>query len=399
MRSLAVIATVAFLPTAAMAAPLQVAAEDCGALGDVRRLTDVELGTGDRELASAQVSFQAADVGKLVYINGADPTGRGVLKTAIVSVAGGRAVLADAAAHEAHGAMAFYGHDSTEAVLECQAKADEIGAPLVFSGGGYGRGAYLIRRPLVLRAAAILGQGASVNGNAPQTYLIFAELGAKPALATVQGVTLQPIRLENFTVQPVGWDQVTASAGDGLDLEYRVLMRNVQVFGFAGSCVFAHQSKGRNGPYGSRFEASGFSHCGRHGFLVGTGANSITLDRDDFKYNGAPAYGREPTARGHGDGLYVSDMGDGNAGGTYPRYVIQDLTILGGDASYNSRYGWNFDELRDSDVNPGYAELNLGDGSAGKPKQARIGSAPHVRIEFNVLEPAALVYGTPRPAH
>lgn len=369
--------------------------DDCGARGDVQRLTNAAMAAGSATLTQTGASFTASDVGKLIYVNKADATGTGVLKSTITAVNSSTSITlanANASGVAISGVTAFYGHDSTAPVATCKAKADALGVPLMFSGGGYSAGgAYLIRGSLQLTSAGLVGQAASVNGNAPQTYLIFAELGTSPALQTTQASTKQPIRIENLYIEPVGWDATNGSAGYGLDMEYRVLMRNTRIFSFASSCVFAHQSTGGNGPYGSRIETSSFSNCGKHGFVVGTGANSITLDRDDFKYNGAPGFGLSPSVAGSYDGLFVSVSGDGNPGSAYPAYNPQDLTILGGDASYNSRYGWNFDTFRNSTVNPGYAELNLGDGSTGTVKQARVGSASYAKINFNVLDPTALV--------
>src|SRR5690606_10098024 len=67
------------------------------------------------------------------------------------------------------------------------------------------------------------------------------------------------------------------------------------------------------------------------------------------------------------DGLFVSNEGAGNPDGAFYSFRPEQITWIGGDSSYNSRYGWNLDRLTLSFCSFGYCEQNL-------VKSARLGS-------------------------
>ena len=95
--------------------------------------------------------------------------------------------------------------------------------------------------------------------------------------------------------------------------------------------------------------------------LVGTGASLVTLVNYQGSWNGAPAYNVAPTVAGNYDGFRVEATADG---GSYGTDVVESLTVIGGDCSYNSRYGWAFSEVQNANIlSPGYAEGNYSSGS------------------------------------
>lgn len=158
-------------------------------------------------------------------------------------------------------------------------------------------------------------------------------------------------RIENIQFLASSWNSVTGAIGFGIWVtDTPVIMRNVSILGFKLSNLVFTKSAANVGPYESLIENVESVFSGQHGCVVTEFANSLTFINYRGKWSGAPAHLTAPTVAGNYDGFFT--------GG--PTYAPQSLTILNGDCSYNSRYGWHFDALTDSAcVQPGYAEGNL----------------------------------------
>lgn len=244
-------------------------------------------------------------------------------------------------------------------------------------------GTYALNDTLVLKHNSYLrgvGQGTNPKSKV-RSILKFVGLGERPAIATRQSSdeTGLTCGLEGLYIYAAAWVGIEACTGHGLDLEAPVTVRNCYVGNFKRSNVFLHNDTKGNGPYESLFENLYSALSGQHGCVVGTGANVVTFLNCRFFWNGSPRYGVKPTA-GDYDGLIVMRDGDGNPGRFYNSHLPEVISIIGGDASYNARYGWNFSQLRNSFLTPGYAEGNLG------PAQVRIGrDVRYTQIIFSAV--------------
>ncbi|HEX6964539.1 MAG TPA: glycosyl hydrolase family 28-related protein [Gemmatimonadaceae bacterium] len=246
-------------------------------------------------------------------------------------------------------------------------------------------GTYKVTAPLSIDAGAIIGDGWGTETNAPGTVLIFYNCTDSMSGAINTRITTARsnfIRIENLYVKSSSWDGTTGAIGHGVDIEAPVIMRNVLVQGFKEYAVFLHNDANGVGPYGSLLENVITQYAGKHGIVNGTGANAITFLNCQAKWCGAPAYLTAPTVAGSYDGFFVARDGDGNPGTAYFTYAPENIHILGGDCSYNSRFGWNFDQTENSTVFPGYAEGNL----EGAGKQARVGNVVSCAINFTQLK-------------
>jgi len=219
-------------------------------------------------------------------------------------------------------------------------------------------GTYKITDYLTIDQGGLIGDGWSENGL--QTKFVFYNLTdtTKGAINTRQATAKNSfVRLENLYIVGSSWDPVTGCLGYGLDIEAQIICVNLNVSRFAKSGVFLHHDMTLNGPYESVFQNVRSNYNGHHGFLVGNGANVCTFINCEGLWNGSPSYGVPPSVAGNYDGFYVARTSDGQP---YPGYTPEALSVIGGDMSYNSRYGWNFNELQQSSaVQPGYAEDNL----------------------------------------
>ncbi|NEX94001.1 hypothetical protein [Caulobacter sp. 17J65-9] len=219
---------------------------------------------------------------------------------------------------------------------------------------------YNVRDTIELTYGRLKGVGSTNSGAGAlaTSCLLFSHLGAKPGIRTTLATSKKLALIEGFDLRAASWDPVTGCTGYGLDIGARLIARDLSVQHWGKSGLFLHGGVAGGGPYHSRFETFLFSK--EHGAVVGTGANAVTFVDCEWKWNGAPSYGVAPTAAGTWDGLHVNHTGAGNPSGAYASYTPDALSIIGGDASYNSRYGYNFASVRRSGaLFPGYAELNL----------------------------------------
>ena len=238
-------------------------------------------------------------------------------------------------------------------------------------------GTYKLTSALTVDQGGLIGEGWSEQGE--QAKLVFYNLTSTSlgAINTLQATAKGGFaRLENLYISASSWDAVTGCQGYGLNIEAPIIAKNVNIEKFKKSGVFLHHDMFSNGPYESVFENVRSNYNGHHGFLVGNGANVITFINCQAFWNGAPSYGVAPSVAGTYDGFQTRADADSLG---FPPYVPQGISVIGGDCSYNSRYGWNFHQLNGSTaVQPGYAEFNL-------VKEARCGNVQTCLIEFATL--------------
>lgn len=257
----------------------------------------------------------------------------------------------------------------------CDAKATTAAFKQALSRGGpilLPAGEFLIDDTLVLaQNSRLTGAGMGTDKNVrARTILRFTNLGAKPAIVTRQGPeTGLTCGLENLMILAATWTGRGACLGPGCVFEAPVVMRGCYVGNFRRSNILMHHNERQNGPYQSLLENVFSAYSGEHGCVIGTGAHAVTLVNCRFFWNGSPEFGKAPHRPGQFDGLIVTAQGEGNPGSHLRPSIPTSLNILGGDASYNSRYGWNIDQLAASDIRTGFAEHNL----RPQPGQVRIG--------------------------
>lgn len=226
----------------------------------------------------------------------------------------------------------------------------------------------------------IIGEGWSTNIGALTTKIVFYNCTdtTKGAITPKQTTPRsQFFRVENVMIEASSWNNTTGCLGYGLSVGVPVRMTNVYVGNFKKSNMFFYAPTG-TGPYESMMVNVYSAFAGQHGVLVGNGANVLTFIGYQGKWSGAPSFGVAPSVAGSYDGMYVAATSDGVSG--IPPYNPESLVVIGGDCSYNSRYGWNFNTLMNSgNVCAGYAEGNL-------VKEARCGNDVYnCRVAFSGL--------------
>jgi len=247
-------------------------------------------------------------------------------------------------------------------------------------------GTYRITSSLVLNNNGMVGEGWGTSGLAKSIILKFYNMSSATTGAirtSWAAYTNGYPKFEGLYVVASSWDEVTGCQGYGLDITAPILCRNVAVVGFREYNLFLHNTAtDGQAPYQALFENFYSAYAGKHGIVVGTGANTVTFINTQSKWNGAPSFGTAPGVAGIYDGFHVSRDGDGNPSSAFFSYVPQSLVIIGGNCSYNSRYGWNFNQLAGSNLMPGYAEGNL----QSAPGQARIGvDIQYCHINFGAV--------------
>lgn len=166
--------------------------------------------------------------------------------------------------------------------------------------------------------------------------------------------------LENLSIFASSWDNTTGANGYGVEITGPSRLRNIQIAGFEVYNLFLHNTAtDGQAPYASLLENVFSTHAGQHGIVVGTGANTVTFINCDSKYSGAPSYLTAPSVAGNYDGFHVDYQNAGNPGSAFFSYVPEGITVIGGDCSYNSRYGWNFLACQSGKFMTSYAEGNL----------------------------------------
>lgn len=259
--------------------------------------------------------------------------------------------------------------DDTTALVDAIA----VGKPVLLPYGNY-----KIVGSITIAEGGLIGEGWGTASDAQRSRLWFYNCTdtSNGAVNTRQAVTKNgKVLLENVEIRSSSWDGTTGCLGYGLDIEASVIARNVYVNGFKKSNVWLHHDNSSIGPYNSQFDNLMSVFSGQHGVLVGNGANVLLFNQLYSAWNGAPSYGVAPSVAGSYDGFQIAETSDG---GTYPNYTPNSVTVIGGNCSYNSRYGWNIDTTDGSMLLPGYAEGNL-------TNQARIGNVFNTQLCFQHL--------------
>jgi hypothetical protein len=135
-----------------------------------------------------------------------------------------------------------------------------------------------------------------------------------------------------------------------------VSLTRVQIIGFKKCGIYLHHDASQNGPYQSTLINVKSLYNGQHGIVVGRGANALTIINCEAKWNGAPDWLTPPSVLGDYDGLHCGNLDDGSG---WPSYLPEGLTLIGGDFSYNSRYGYNIHGMSYGRIMPGSSEFNL----------------------------------------
>jgi hypothetical protein len=274
-----------------------------------------------------------------------------------------------------YGAKCNGSDDDTAAILAAHATGKGVYYP-------YCTLPYVLTQQLDLVQGGIYGEATSTASAAQRTLIrVGGGIATRGAIITKLATQKARPTIQNVYLYGASWDATTGVRCGGIDAEAPIYVENTVVSNFYTSGIFFHtQASGANGPYYSRLTNVLAQYNRQHGVVVGTGANVVALINVEAKWNGSPSYGVAPSVAGSYDGVFVSAQNEGNPASAYHTDVPQSLTIIGGDASYNSRYGWNFDQLSTSaSVSPGYAEGNFDSLS----KQARIGrDLQNVEIHF-----------------
>lgn len=227
----------------------------------------------------------------------------------------------------------------------------------------------------------IIGEGWTDQANGKTTAIVFYNQTdtARAAIKIKEALPISRFfRIENIQILASSWDATTGCLGYGMFIGQPVRMTNVQIRGFKKSNIFAYATLAGAAPYESVLTDVVSVFSGQHGFLCGTGANVITLINYQGKWNGAPSFLVAPSVAGSYDGFHIALDNQGLSG--LQSYTPESLTIISGDCSYNSRYGWNFSQMRNSSsVFPGYAEGNL-------TKNVRIGNVKQCHINIPQVE-------------
>ena len=220
-------------------------------------------------------------------------------------------------------------------------------------------GTYKITSSLNITEGSIIGEGVGVLGG-QQTILMFYNLTSTTIGAIYTRISTQKGKMptiKNLFISASSWNATTGCSGYGLDIEAPINVENVWVYGFKKSGVFFHNNASGNGPYESIFTQVKSTNNGNHGFLVGAGANVITLQSCEGKWNGAPSYGVNPSVAGSYSGLYIDNTSDGS--GPYFSFRPTAISIISGDYSYNAKYGVEAQDATGLNMSGIYAEGNL----------------------------------------
>ena len=333
--------------------------------GTVTFISGLHVGAEVKFTTSQQQGAGAVDASQVTY----DPPFTGSVATNV------EAKLAQTISVMDFGAVGDGVADDTTAI----AAAHATGHPVFYPYGTYKHVGYFPECE-----GGIIGEGWSTNTGAKKSTIVFydcTDVGKGAITPKTSAPRSQFFRIENIELVASSWDATTGCLGYGVDIGAPVRMNTVLVQGFKKSNIFVHHvwpvgGSFVSGPYESVFTNVLSTSSGQHGYLVGNGGNVLTFINCEGKYNGAPSFGVNPSVAGNYDGFFADQTADGN---DITAYTPENISVIGGDCSYNSRYGWNFGVIANSaTVSPGYAEFNL-------VKEARCGNTIFCLITFNAL--------------
>lgn len=234
-------------------------------------------------------------------------------------------------------------------------------------------------------------RGDGFNGGATSgSVFVFESTGTSPAVTrTAAGATRVQASVTGIAFKAKSWDGVTGANGHGLDTSARLCQTNTAWIGFGKLGCYYHHDMTGNGPYESVLTNVRALYNGQHGLVVGRGANVCTLLNCEGKWNGASSYLTAPSVLGTYDGIVVDDYDDGTG---WPSYTPEGTHIIGGDASYNARYGWSIQACAYGNIAPGYAEFNKAAYDANLGNDLRNSTVIIGRIPAAKVNMAAVYY-------
>lgn len=203
------------------------------------------------------------------------------------------------------------GGDDGPAIQAALAAARAVGGKVVFPIPG----TFRCSSQWDITGIRIEGAGMG-TGSAQQTVIQFFALGTDAAIITrlASTSTYLSTSLSNMRIEANSWDAVTGCRGYGLDIEARITIDNILVYGFYKSDTYFHGGVLGGGPYNSVIKNLYTTNSKEMGILVGTGANNLTFIEPYHAYNGSPSFGVVPTSSGLYDGFHVERDNIGNPG-------------------------------------------------------------------------------------
>lgn len=216
----------------------------------------------------------------------------------------------------------------------------------------YTKGGYVYKKKVNLVEETWIGQGIGRRwGNTASTILI----GGFSAEFAITSKT-KTNSLQNLLIKPISWG-ADGFTGGGLDVDGIINTRDCGIFGFKTNNLRI-ASTGTNETWLSTFENTWFGYSGEHGILLKDSANSPSFINCSSNWSGCTEFMKAPTEVGEWDGLHVYATRVAASGVTAPENII----LIGGDWSYNSRYGINIQSGHGGTVRPAYLEHNLKNG-------------------------------------
>lgn len=235
--------------------------------------------------------------------------------------------------------------DDTDAIDLARADSKIIFFPYTEKG-------YVYKKEIDLVEETWIGEGVGRRwGNTAPTILV----GGFSADFAINSKT-KTNTLHNLLIRPVSWG-ADGFLGGGLNVDAIINTRDCGIFGFKTNNLHI-SSTGTNESWLSTFENTWFGYSGEHGILLKNSANIPSFINCSSNWSGCTEFMKAPTEVGEWDGLHVYATKVAASGVTAPENMI----LIGGDWSYNSRYGINIQSGHGGTIRPGYLEHNLKNG-------------------------------------
>lgn len=208
----------------------------------------------------------------------------------------------------------------------------------------------------------IIFNGHNIEGmaSAPELY---GPVSASRVIIEFDGVNGDAVQNINTlsTVKNIWFRQKDWSTQlNGLYLKRYAYFDDCMFTDFNGHGYYANAAPATisQNPFHTVFSRCQFLRNAKHGVGIFNGANAISIYDCLGRWNGAPSYGVAPTTADVWDGLYI-DGHNADFPASSTKMEPQGLLVVGGDWSYNSRYGQNWHKAFDSTCLGGYIEGNL----------------------------------------
>lgn len=175
---------------------------DYGATADARMVDDAAMTADSAVLSSTSAEFTASDVGRLVVIAGAGPSGGGLMTTILSHESAAEVTLAAAAETTVAAVGAAWGTDCSAAFNAALTVLDvALGGELIIDGG------FLLTQPVSLLTTQTASSAIRIRGTGSDSFLLVGVDGTADALS-ITGVTCD---LEDITF--LGIPLILADAG------------------------------------------------------------------------------------------------------------------------------------------------------------------------------------------